>query len=465
MNRRDFTRLTCLTGAAASLTGHTQANPSDSTLTLRASHGSARLYGEQGGVSPLWLYDDMLPGPVIRTRRGQRIRVHFVNELDEPSTVHWHGIRIDNKMDGVSGLTQAPVPPGGSFDYDFVAPDAGTYWYHAHHQTWNQAPRGLAGVLIVEEDEVVVPPERDLILALSDWSLDEDGVLKTDTFGSAYAFSHAGRLGNWLTVNGVSKPDIPMRVGQWHRLRLINMSSARILDISPERLGATVVALDGQPLEQARTVSGNVQLAPAQRMDLMMRPTRLGSMAFEMMTGRAYEFARLIVKDNALETEPTGPMPVLSPNALPEPDLTNARRVPMRMEGGAMGRRRKLVYKGETLEGRRFAETRQFWGLNGVAGMAEEPLFRARRGETIIIDSVNDTAFAHAMHTHGHHFRILSRNGADELHQDWRDTFISQPQESVNVAFVADNPGKWLIHCHMLGHAAAGLLSWFEVQA
>ena len=465
MKRRDFNRLTAI--AASSLAWHPvlvrAAN--ESIITLRAVEGRARLYGDAGGVSSLWLYNHQLPGPIIRARRGQRVRVRFINELQVPSTVHWHGIRIDNKMDGVSGLTQAPVAPGEHFDYDFVAPDAGTYWYHAHHQTWNQVPRGLAGTLIVEDDEPVVPADQDVLLALCDWSLDEEGVLKTDTFGSAHAFSHAGRLGNWLTVNGVSKPDIPMRAGHWHRLRLINMSSARILDIAPDRIGATVIALDGQSLAKPREMPGIVKLAPAQRMDLMMRPERAGVIPFEMMTGRAYEFARLVVAEAGQSAPKSDAMPVLKPNDLPEPDLSKARVIDLRMEGGAMGRRRQLTYKGEVLTGRRYVETRQFWGLNGVAGMAQEPLFRAQRGESIIIDSLNDTAFAHAMHTHGHHFQILSRNGVEVAHPDWRDTFISDRGERVKIAFVADNPGKWLIHCHMLGHAAAGLLSWFEVQA
>jgi len=208
-----------------------------------------------------------------------------------------------------------------------------------------------------------------------------------------------------------------------------------------------------------------LQLAPALRVDLMMGRMQAGPIALEMMTGRAYEFARLMVVDGGVASDHQAPMPLLKPSTLPEPDLANAQRVDMRMEGGAMGGRPKLVYKGETLQGRRYAETRQFWGLNGVAGMAKDPLFRAQRGESLIIDTLNDTAFAHAMHTHGHHFRILARDGVELADQDWRDTFISQPKERVRIAFVADNPGKWLIHCHMLGHAASGLLSWFEVQA
>ncbi len=427
---------------------------------LTAAPGTARLYGKDGGTSGLWLYNGELPGPEIRVKRGDRVKVRFKNELDQATSVHWHGIRIDNAMDGVAGLTQPPVAPGESFDYNFVAPDAGTYWYHAHAMSWNQVPRGLSGPLIVEEDDPVFSPETDITLVLSDWRLDENGVLDTASFGARHDFSHAGRLGNWLTVNGVSLPDIPLKQGHWHRVRLINTSAARILDLAPSRFGAKIIAYDGQAFMDARDVPGTVQLAPAQRMDLVLRPQAAGTLDFEMMTRQPFTFATFQVSGAESDSRP---LRLPEVNGLPEPDLESAREVPLVMQGGAMGGMRSLLQDRSENEVRQMMQDGLFWTFNGNPGMQDAPMFTAERGETIVLESRNDTSFAHAMHIHGHHFRVLERNGEPLRHQDWRDTFTTQPRETVKIAFVADNPGKWLIHCHMLGHAASGMRTWFKV--
>lgn len=461
LDRRSFLKASLAGSASALLPRLSLANSEDGFFELVAEAGQAKLYGEQGPLSDLWLYNGQLPGPEIRVKRGERVKVRFTNRLDEATSVHWHGIRIDNAMDGVSGLTQPPVEPGESFDYDFVAPDAGTYWYHAHNMSWNQVPRGLSGPLIVEEEEPTFLPETDIIMALNDWRLDDNGALDTESFGARMDFSHAGRLGNWLTINGVSMPDIPLQAGRWHRLRLINTSASRVLDFAPSRFGAKLIGLDGQCFGEARDIKGTVQLSPAQRMDLVMRPEEIGTIPFETMTGKPFTFANFQVGSPTVNE-----MPLTAPaaNALPEPDLSSARTLPLVMEGGAMGGMRNLMKDGKQLDMRQMMEAGIFWAFNGVAGMEDKPMFSAKRDETIILESRNDTAFAHAMHIHGHHFRVLERNGEKLEHPDWRDTFTTVPRETVKIAFVSDNPGRWLIHCHMLGHAASGMMTWFEVS-
>lgn len=435
-------------------------NTGSGTYQLEAVKGKGRLYGPDGGLSDLWLYNGQLPGPELRVKRGERIKVLFKNNLDEPTTIHWHGIRIDNAMDGVAGLTQAPVQPGDTFTYEFAVPDAGTYWYHAHVMSWNQVPRGLAGALIVEEEEQTFDPDADITLALSDWRLDDNGVLDTASFGAMHDFSHAGRLGNWLTINGQTMPDIPVQRGRWHRLRLINTSASRILDLAPARFGGQLIGLDGQVFAEPRQIDGVVQLAPAQRMDLIMKPESDDPIPFETMTGKPFTFANFVVSDGAGSQSP---MRLPKANALPEPDLENARSLPLVMAGGAMGRMRSAKMNGQDLSMRELAQAGNFWAFNGQAGMGDKPMFSAKRGETIVLESTNGTAFPHAIHLHGHHFRVLERNGKKLDHPDWRDTFTTQRGETVKIAFVADNPGKWLIHCHMLGHAASGMMDWFEV--
>ncbi len=461
MNRRSFLKSALAGTATAFLPGFSLARADDGVFQLSAEKGSARLYGEDGGLSDLWLYNGSFPGPEIRVKKGERVRVRFTNRLDEATSIHWHGIRIDNAMDGVPDLTQKAVAPGESFDYDFIVPDAGTFWYHAHNRSWNQVPRGLAGPLIVEEVEPVFSPETDITLALSDWWLDESGALETASFGAMHDFAHAGRLGNWLTVNGRSMPDIPLQAGRWHRLRLINMSTARILEINPARFGAKVIALDGQAFDAPRDIDAPLQLSPAQRMDLVLRPEDPGTFPFELMNGQPFTFANFKVQETAGDDFP---LRLPAKNSLPEPDLGTALVQPLVMAGGAMGGMASLMRNGEELGPRRMMEAGLFWAFNGVGGMEEKPMFSATRGETIVLESRNDTAFPHAIHLHGHHFRVLERNGKKLENPDWRDTFTSDPQEVVKIAFVADNPGKWLLHCHMLGHAASGMMTWFEVE-
>ena len=145
--------------------------PAEGVRVLRTRRATAALRGDSGPPTPIWGYDGSVPGPTLRSKRGEELRVRLVNDLPEPTAVHWHGVRLANAMDGAPPLTQAPVQPGASFDYRFTPPDAGTFWYHAEA---TQAGRGLAGLLIVEENERV-EVGRDVALIFQDWRLDPDG--------------------------------------------------------------------------------------------------------------------------------------------------------------------------------------------------------------------------------------------------------------------------------------------------
>ena len=214
---------------------------------LRAAPGSVRLAPPDYPETPIWGYDGQVPGPVLRVAQGERLTRRFVNELPQPSTIHWHGVRIANPMDGVPELTQAPVPPGGDFLYDFAAPDAGTWWYHPHHRTWEQMARGLYGALIVEEP---APPraDRDEVLLIDDWRLTGDAGIH-ESFGAMMDLSHAGRIGNWVTVNGAGELRLPVKRRERLRLRLVNTANARIFTLGLAGMEGWIVALDGQPLD------------------------------------------------------------------------------------------------------------------------------------------------------------------------------------------------------------------------
>ena len=454
-------------GAAAffstgSVFNSTRASEPVIELTARAS--KQKLYGEKGPDSELWSFNGTTPGPEIRVRRGDRVRVRLINELPQPTSIHWHGIRITNAMDGVAGLTQDPVPPGATFEYDFVVPDTGTYWYHAHNRSWDQVARGLYGALIVEEDEESVAPTSDVTLVLDDWLLDSQGKLDLNDLGSLGDWSHGGRLGNWLTVNGKSLPKIELETGRYYRLRLINACNARTLKLDAVALGAQILGYDGQTLNSPEKQSRSpLVIAPAQRVDLLLHANKAMERNLVEVSGKgSHVFATLKCTGNLSN----GNKPrLLNTNRLPVPDLATARSVRLIMSGGAMGRRTDIYYKGKKLTGNDFRETGQLWAFNGIANLASDPLFSAARGETILLEIVNNTVFPHAMHVHGHHFQIVSTSSSSAKEDlPWRDTFLIDPEQTKQIAFVADNPGKWLLHCHMLEHAAAGMNTWFNVS-
>lgn len=431
----------------------------DGFIEITAGPGEVKLYSEDAAASDLWIYNGGLPGPEIRVRRGERVKVRLINALDEGTSIHWHGVRIDNAMDGVSGLTQEPVPPGGTFEYDFVAPDAGTYWYHAHNKSWNQVGRGLYGPLIVEEEDPVFDRDHDLMLIMDDWRLNDDGRLDTESFGALMDWAHAGRLGNWLTVNGESSPSFSLKAGEAYRIRLVNASNARVLELDPDSIGGQVIGYDGQVLTAAEQATAEaLVIGPAQRVDLIVVPDAGRDLALvEVSTSERFAFAEFKVTGEG-KGKPPARLP--QANTLPAPNLSNAKRVVLDMTGGAMGRMGPMRHKGREMTRDDIRATGQIWAFNGVANLDEQPLFAAARGETVLLETLNNTAWPHAIHLHGHHFRTV---GADGTLGPWRDTFMIGRGETVKVAFQADNPGKWLLHCHMLEHAAAGMTTWIRV--
>lgn len=460
-SRRHF-----LAGSAAVSTGVSfpfhlaMAAPSD----LHARPGTAQIAPAKYAPTKIWGYEGHVPGPVLRVKQGERLIRRFVNELPQPSTIHWHGIRIDNAMDGVPGMTQDAVPTGASFLYDFVAPDAGTYWYHPHNRTWEQLARGLYGALIVEES---VPPEtdRDEVLLIDDWRLAEDASI-AGNFGAMHDWSHGGRLGNWLTVNGNGDYRLDVKQHERLRLRLINTSNARILSVQLRQMSGWVIALDGQPLE-APEPAETITLAPAQRADLIvdiLAPDGGEAFLASAEGDSGYAMATFIVTGSARSETLAAPSP-LPPNPvapLPAADsLSSARVTDLKMEGGAMGRMGSAMMGGKMMGIRDLVGQGKAWSFNGMADMPAEPLLSAARGETIRIRMINETAWPHAMHLHGHHFRQLLADGKTG---PLRDTLLVNRGETAEIAVVADNPGDWLLHCHMVEHSAAGMMTWFRVS-
>src|SRR6266849_5197338 len=268
IDRRAFLVAGASVAATASLPRVAPAAAPIRQINLTAAPGRISLVGPSHPSTDVWCYGNRIPGPEIRARQGERIRIIVHNNLPEDTTVHWHGIRLPNSMDGVPGLTQPPIKPGESFTYEFTPPDAGTFWYHPHADSLQQLGRGMAGALIVEEP-VSIPVDRDILWMLSDWRL-TSGAQIASGFGNAMEAGMSGRVGNTVTVNGAVSDEVPVRAGERVRLRLVNSALARIMALRFEGHRPIVVAVDGQPCEPHETPAGRVLLGPAMRVDVVL---------------------------------------------------------------------------------------------------------------------------------------------------------------------------------------------------
>lgn len=431
MNRRDFLITTAATVSLPQM-GSTLTAP---RLLIAGAMTQQILPTKYSGHTGVLGFNGSVPGPELRVRQGQELAIRLQNNLNEGAAVHWHGIRLANAMDGVPALTQDLILPGGSFDYRFTAPDAGTYWYHSHYISYEQVARGLMGALVVEESD---PPEvdHDICALLTDWKLDPDGQL-TDDFGDTHDVAHAGRMGNFAKA---FMPDIPLKEGDRLRLRLINASVDRIFPLNVMGLEGKVVALDGMPLGRPRDI-GTPVIAPAQRMDIIADVT--GEVALELQhRAGPYPLGSLVPSGQRMRRDM--PIAALPANAVPQVSEP-ARQLTLRMMGGAMGGR----HGGDNI-----------WAFNDQSDMPANPFGSFRLGETAQISLVNDTRWPHAIHLHGHHFHELDAGGAIG---DLRDTTLVNPGQTRDILCAFDNPGKWMLHCHMLSHQAGGMKTWVTV--
>ncbi len=457
-----LTRRQILLGGAALAAAPSGLLAQSNLETLPARVSDVQLLPDDYARTTIWGYGGTMPGPEIRVAQGARVQRRLVNDLPQATSVHWHGIRIDNAMDGVSGLTQPAVAQGAGFDYDFVAPDAGTYWYHAHNRSLEQVARGLYGALIVEEP---TPPDVDAedVLLLDDWLLDPATGQIDSNFGAARDLSHGGRSGNFIATNGTYELTKSARQNERRRLRIINAANARVFELRLSGFDGWIMALDGMPLAVPEKVEGSFFLGPAQRADVFVDVTAAPGETADLVTmvnREGFSQVQFDVTGTAGTVPRDAPEP-LQGNAHEMVALEGAKPLALVMEGGAMGGLRAATLGGNRMSAGQLAREGQFWAFNGAIGRMEDaPLAQLSRGEHVRLTIRNETVFPHAMHLHGVHFHEVTDDGRLG---PLRDTTLLFGNQSRDIAFVADNPGNWLLHCHMLSHAASGMMTRIEV--
>lgn len=417
-----------------------------------------------GGLTvPTWGYGPSVPGSEVRIKAGDVIRARFTNRLPEATTVHWHGIRIRNDMDGVPGMTQAVVAPEGTFDYEFTAPDPGTFWFHPH--VGLHLDRGLYSPLIVEDPAEPGRYDREYVVVLDDWT---DGLgqspeahledLRAGRGPHAAHQAGGGPHSDFLNsaggdvnyalylVNGrnsSSPAEFTARGGERIRFRIVNAAADTPFRVALGGHQMTVTHTDGFAVEPV-TVDA-LMIAMAERYDVTVTVAGDGVYPLVAVAEAKADEAMAVVRSGAGEVPPSSVRPAeLEGRILERADLVAAEAV--RLPAGRPDRTYKVALGG--------GDEGYVWTLNGKPHGQNRPL-EVRQGERVRLDFENTTTMFHPMHLHGHTFQVVNPGGGPGAR---KDTSIVRPDEPLSVEFVADNPGQWMIHCHNNYHQEGGMM-------
>ncbi len=418
-----------------------------------------------GPLVDTWAYGDLLPGPLLQASAGDLLRVTLDNRLPAPTSIHWHGIALRNDMDGVPGVTQAAVAPGGRYVYEFTVPDPGTYFYHPHVGV--QLDRGLYGVLLVDDPADPGRYDADWTVVLDDW-VDGTGRTPDDVLASlqraggtagmggagAMGMAGAGEAMTSRVLGGAGDVTYPHylangrvpaapqtltgRPGQRVRLRLVNAGSDTAFRVALGGHRLTVTHTDGYPVVPASADAIIIGMGERFDVEVVLSDGAFPLVAVaEGKTGQALT----VVRTGAGEAPPATTRPVeLDRQVLLGTDLhaADSARLPAR----AVDRTHTLALGGDMSSYR--------WTVNGKTFKDSTPR-PVRQGERVRLRFANHTNMFHPMHLHGHTFAVAGGGPR-------KDTVIVRPMQQVDVEFDADNPGQWVSHCHNVYHAETGMM-------
>ncbi|MEM8986116.1 MAG: multicopper oxidase family protein [Pseudomonadota bacterium] len=429
----------------------TELNP-ERTITLRPRvHPKGWLtYGDNATQHPL------------RVRPHTPYKVIIENGLEVDTSVHWHGQRVVNAVDGVPGITQEPIKPGERYEQTVVFPDPGTHWYHPHLDSHATVGRGLVGALIVEE-ETPAPFDHDITALTSRHLVTQDGAIYPN-FGELFNTRFPdGATWSWR-INSAAAIPHTAAANAHIRLRLINASAMVPFTVEQPDIAALIIATDGHPVATPRALEGPLKIWPGQRYDLALKmPNR----PIDLTTEEGFALASLHPSGTAA---PETAAPRLPLNPLAKPNLAEAVTFPLTLTRDTQSFTESAIAAFNQLRG--YADNRGAdWRLNGVSlyedalcGEGGPPLFVARKGETVRLNITNHSVNHHPMHIHGHSFYVVARGGVPVTSLDVHDTIDVESHSSTEIAFVADNPCRWMVHCHDLRHQMQGMMGYFVVE-
>jgi len=450
----------------------------------------------------MYAFNGMVPGPLIRVTQQATITVRFHNKIDLPSTVHWHGLRLDNRFDGVPGLTQEEVAPGADFTYTVHFPDAGVYWYHPHVREDIEQAMGLFGNMIVDspEPDYYSPVNRELSLVLNDILVNADSLIPFGKESATYALM--GRVGNVLTVNGEPNYKLTARKGEVVRFFFTNVSSSRTYNLSLSSVPMKVVASDESRFEREERVP-SVVLAPAERYVVeaqFEKPGRYALVnAIQAINHYAGEFAPEV---DTLGVVTVGEVPA-SPNygsqfatlrAYPavsrdvdrfrqyfekEPD----ERLTLTVQPNSLPLATVQFMNVDTayyapvewVDGMPdmnwLSTSKQVKWILREDATGKENMdidWHVKQGSVVKLRIFNDPKSFHPMqhpiHLHGQRMLVVARDGVKTRNLVWKDTAIIPVGSAVDLLIDASNPGAWMLHCHIAEHLASDMMAVMRVD-
>jgi FtsP/CotA-like multicopper oxidase with cupredoxin domain len=412
----------------------------------------------------------------ITTGVGKPFRVRVENGIDESSLIHWHGLTPPWRQDGVPGISGPPIPAGGSAEYDFPLRFGGTFWMHSHQGLQEQ--RLMTAPLIIH-DQRDRPDEQEIVVMLADFSFTPSeqifenlknsgsmagmakptGAMASTPSMTMAAPMSAGKpapdlndvkynafLANFRTL---ADPEIvKVERGGWLLLRIINSSSMSAFHVGLGALDGELIAVDGFAIEPIRGRSFPV--AVAQRLDIRVTlPPGAGAYpVLAQVEGERSQTGIVLVAGDALVSRI--PDAAETPSPALTLDLERSLRAQKPLAARKADRRHTLNLTGEMAG--------YIWSINGVAWSPDVPPLPVAEGERVELAFVNQTPMPHPMHLHGHEFQVVEIDG-ERLSGAVRDTVLVPPGRRVVVAFDANNPGLWALHCHLLYHLDAGMFT------
>jgi FtsP/CotA-like multicopper oxidase with cupredoxin domain len=467
--------------------------------TLRLTAGVVRRLFK-GRTLTMFGFNEQYPGPLLDVSQDAEVVVELINRLDQPTTVHWHGVRLENRFDGVPDLTQPEVKPGGRFIYRLRFPDAGIYWYHPHVREDVQQDLGLYGNMLVRSarPDYFSPANREEILILDDLLVDDGALVPFGTEGPTHALM--GRFGNTMLVNGEPSYDLRVSAGEVVRFFLTNVSNTRVFNLSFPGARMKLVASDVGNYEREEWVE-SVVIGPAERYVVHVRFDSAGIRpmvnrvrGLDHLNGRFFpEVDTLGVVRVSGSAAPTVPgFDVLRPDTAVGRDIEGYRRAFTRAPD------RSLVLSIETRNlpffSRQMMQLDSIWfppvewsgtmpGMNWASTTEEvrwilrDPAtgrenmdidWSFRRGAVVKLRLSNERRSLHTMqhtiHVHGQRFLILAVNGVENTNLVWKDTVLLPAGFTVDLLVDLSNPGRWMLHCHIAEHLTAHMMMAFTVQ-
>ncbi|MYI22397.1 MAG: multicopper oxidase family protein [Gammaproteobacteria bacterium] len=467
-------------------------------------------------------FNGQQPGPLIQVPENATIFVNFTNRTPLPTAIHWHGIRLDNRFDGVPGVTQDPVEPGGTFRYRIHFPDAGIYWYHPHHREDIQQEMGLYGNLLVDSPrpDYYGPANQEQVLMLDDLLLGEDGIVPFGENASNYALM--GRFGNILLVNGEPDYALSVRRGEVVRFFLTNVSNTRTFNLSFARADESSAALEPSGISSSGSASLSVKvvasdvgrferevmaesvvISPAERYVVEVRFDEPGDFVLAnrvqaishregVFLSESRVMGRIVVDPGPAAVDHADAFAILREHADVARDIDAYRDqfdrpvdhsldLTLEVEDLPRAVEQSMLYDWAYFNPVEWSGTMPVMNWASDAGQARWILresgtgrenmdinWRFRVGDVVKIRLHNDRnafhAMQHPLHIHGQRFLVLSQNGVANDNLVWKDTVLLPTGSTTDILLELSNPGRWMVHCHIAEHLEAGMKFVFEVE-